>query len=162
MKYRISGITFCVVFMLVCIGNRQSLYAQNVDSTQVMEAISIFFDGLATKDSTLMLSVSDPDSRVVLTSFKTDGSSLMRPISMQDFAGFISRQTQLKMVEVYWNPEVVVHDNLATVMLDYNFYIDDQLDHCGKDALQLFRSAEGWKILALADTQRRTGCVARD
>lgn len=143
-------------------GSTQKIFAQNVDSTEVMEAIGVFFDGLAAKDSTQMLSVSDPDARVVLTSSKTDGSSLMRPIPMPDFAGLIATRMQQQMAEVYWNPVVEVHDNLATVMLDYNFYIDDELDHCGKDAFQLFRSADGWKIIALADTQRRTGCVERD
>lgn len=148
--------------MLGLIGNGPRLYAQNVDSTEVMEAIEVFFDGLAAKDSTAMLSVSDPESRVVLTSSKADGSPLMRPIPMQNFAGLIATQMQQKMVEIYWNPVVKVHDNLATVMLDYNFYIDDELDHCGKDAFQLFRGADGWKIIALADTQRRDGCVAQD
>ena len=49
-------------------------------------------------------------------------------------------------------------DNLATVWVDYNFYVDDAIDHCGEDAFQLFRAPNGWKIIAVADTQRTEGC----
>ncbi len=124
-----------------------------------MQAIAVFFDGLAAKDSTAMLSVSDPGMRVVLTSTKADGDPLMRAIPIGDFVAFVVGQQDTPMRETYWAPEVKVHDNLATVWIEYNFYFNDTLDHCGEDTFQFFRSAAGWKIIALADTQRRDGCV---
>lgn len=157
--------------LLLCyLGLSSTVYAQNTtveapatadysaDSTAIMQAIAVFFDGLADKDSTAMLSVVDRDMRVVLTSSKANGDPLMRSIPIVDFARFIVGQEDTPMLETYWNPRVRVHDNLATVWINYNFYLNDTLDHCGEDTFQFFRSLEGWKMIALADTQRRDGC----
>ena len=128
------------------------------DSTAIMDAIAVFFDGLAEKDSTAMLSVVDRDMRVVLTSSMANGDPLMRAIPIVDFARFVVGQQDTPMLETYWDPRVRVHDNLATVWISYNFYLGEVLDHCGEDTIQFFRSLEGWKMIALADTQRREGC----
>ncbi len=132
--------------------------AQSNDSTQVMDVIKVFFDGLATQDSTMMLSASDPGARLVLTSSKADGTPLMRSISIDEFVNIIVAQEDSNMVETYWDPEIRIEDNLASVWLNYNFYVGESIDHCGEDNFQLFRSIEGWKIAAIADTQRRVGC----
>ncbi|MEM8484038.1 MAG: hypothetical protein AAF564_00755 [Bacteroidota bacterium] len=134
--------------------------AAESDSTAIMAAIEVFFDGLAAKDSTAMLSVVDRDMRVVLTSSMANGDPLMRSIPIEDFTTFIVGQQDTAMLETYWDPSIRVHDNLATVWISYNFYFNDTLDHCGEDTFQFFRSLDGWKIIALADTQRREGCDA--
>ena len=56
------------------------------------------------------------------------------------------------------DPEIRIEDNLAAVWLEYAFYVGDRLDHCGEDHFQLARTTEGWKIIAIADTQRSSGC----
>ena len=55
-------------------------------------------------------------------------------------------------------PIVQVDGNLASVWVEYSFYIGPRLSHCGVDAFQLARDASGWKIVAIADTRRRLGC----
>ncbi len=54
-----------------------------------------------------------------------------------------------------------VEDNLATVWLAYDFFVGDELDHCGEDTFQLARTSLGWKIIAIADTRRDEGCERR-
>lgn len=80
---------------------------------------------------------------------------------MTQFMEFMAGPRPEKIVETYWNPRIVIHDNLATVWLDYNLWIGDKIDHCGKDSFQLARFDSGWKIIAVADTQRTTGCEPR-
>ncbi len=148
-------------FVPVSYGQSQSepaLKTTASDSTAIMEAITVFFDGLAAKDSTAMLSVVDRGMRVVLTSSMANGDPLMRAIPIEDFTSFIVGQQDTQMLETFWSPTIRVHDNLATVWINYNFYFNDTLDHCGEDTFQFFRSLEGWKMIALADTQRREGC----
>ena len=48
----------------------------------------------------------------------------------------------------------------AVVTVDYSFYAGERFSHCGIDAFQLFKSADGWKIFQLTDTRRTTGCPA--
>ncbi len=177
MKKTILSLLAALLF--IPIGASQSIYGQEAnqlatneeqveggasigmasDSTDIMDVIKVFFDGLAAQDSVAMMSVTDPGARLVLTSSKADGSPLMRSIPIDDFVNRILSAEPGSLLETYWDPSIRVHDNLATVWISYNFYVGDNLDHCGEDSFQLFRSADGWKIIAIADTQRREGCV---
>ena len=47
---------------------------------------------------------------------------------------------------------------LATVWADYDFHFGKTFSHCGVDAVQLLKTAEGWKIVSIADTFVREGC----
>ena len=128
----------------------------------VRQAVKIFFDGFAKQDTSLMMMVTEPGTRLVVTSFSEYDEPVVRPISMEEFLAFIARPQEEKIVETYRNEKVVLHDNLATVWMDYNLWIGDRIDHCGKDSFQLAKDPGGWKIIAIADTQRKTGCEPFD
>jgi hypothetical protein len=42
--------------------------------------------------------------------------------------------------------------------MNYAFFAGDTFSHCGVNAFQLFKGADGWKIFHIADTRRREGC----
>ncbi len=142
-----------VLLVLPQIGQSQS----TSDEEAIMETIATFFKGFAAKDEQVMRSVTDPGARLVITAADSAGVPVMRPVTMDEFFGFITN-SQREIVETYWDPEIYVHDNLATVWMDYNLWVGDVIDHCGKDNFQLFRSPDGWRIIAIADTQRKEGC----
>ena len=54
-----------------------------------------------------------------------------------------SKQT---MRERIWNADVRVHGLIATVWAPYDFWIDGKFSHCGIDAFDLIKAADGWKI----------------
>jgi hypothetical protein len=66
--------------------------------------------------------------------------------------------TTAKLDEQISDVEIRVEDNVATVWNRYVFYVDGRADHCGIDAFTLVRTTNGWKVLTVADTQRREGC----
>jgi hypothetical protein len=51
-----------------------------------------------------------------------------------------------------------VSGTLATIWADYDFHFGQTFSHCGVDAVQLLKTAEGWKIVSLADTFVLEGC----
>ena len=51
--------------------------------------------------------------------------------------------------------------SLATVWAAYDFHFGQTFSHCGVDAVQLLRTAQGWRIMSIADTFVREGCVPR-
>jgi hypothetical protein len=55
-------------------------------------------------------------------------------------------------------PEVRIDGNLATVWTFYTLHVGDRFSHCGYDSFQLYRQAEGWKIVSIADTRRTENC----
>lgn len=143
--------------LLLCI---PSALAQPALTDSPVSAIRTFFDAFAARDSTGMQAVTDPGAHLVITGFSADGSPVMRSLPMADLIRSIATREGPATVETWWNPQVERHDNLATVWVDYNLWVGDRIDHCGRDSFQLFRSPDGWRIIAVADTQRREGCIA--
>lgn len=54
--------------------------------------------------------------------------------------------------------DVIVDDNLVTVVTPYTFTYQGDFSHCGVDVFLIARQGAEWKIAGLADTRRRAGC----
>lgn len=132
---------------------------RSAEERAVLAVIDTTFQAMAAKDSARFVAMADSGARLVLTR-QQNGVTVARVIPVDVFAGSIARATNA-LEERVFNPEVRIEDGLATVWVDYDFYVDGRLDHCGKDAFQLVRRQQGWRIVNIADTQRREGCVAR-
>ena len=130
------------------------------DRSVILRTVQKLFDGMTALDTDAMRSVLDPEARLVHT-FTRDGVPGMRAVSMKDFLSNIASHTRPTLVERSYDAEVRVEDNLATVWLAYDFFVGDELDHCGEDTFQLARTNLGWKIIAIADTRRDEGCERR-
>ena len=134
-----------------------TLTAQSDHEKDVLDVIAVMFEGLAQRDTAKMRTTLEPGARLVQT-FNREGQPEYRVVPINDFLASIGSQTGPAIEERYRDPKVRVHDNLATVWISYTFYVDEEISHCGEDTFQLARGAEGWKIIAIADTQRRVGC----
>jgi CubicO group peptidase (beta-lactamase class C family) len=133
------------------------------DPSRVLAAVQKLFDGVTAKDGEAIRAVLDRDARLVRTEAR-DGAPRTRPMSAGDFAARILEHDGPALREKIWDPEVRVADNLATVWVPYAFYVGDRLTHCGEDAIQLAKTDlgwPGWKIIAIADTQRTEGCNSK-
>ena len=131
--------------------------AQETDEEAIIRLVDEMFEALAAKDTAAMRAMMVPGTRLVITTFNQAGDPVYGSVSLDQL--FASLASGPPMREDTFNPEVMIHDNLASIWVDYDFWVGDTLDHCGKDNFQLARDGEGWKFIALADTQRREGCV---
>lgn len=127
---------------------------QDADRAAVLATIQRMFDGMAAGDTAMMASTLEGGARLVQT-FSQNGVPGTRDLMMSAFLVLVADHTGETLLERFWDPEVTIHDNLATVWVSYNFYLGERLEHCGEDAFQLARTPDGWKIIAIADTQRR-------
>jgi hypothetical protein len=144
-----------LLIMLVIALLPAPLSAQN-DEAEVRAVIDRMFEALRQQDTTTMRSTFHPDFRLAITATR-EGQPVIRQVTADQFLTSIGGATN-KLDEQIADVEVRIHDNLATVWNRYNFYVDEVIDHCGEDAFMLVRTTEGWKILQVADTQRREGC----
>lgn len=124
---------------------------------EVRAVIDRIFDGMRAADTVAIRSTFHPEFRLAITAFR-DGDPVMNLVSGDQFIASIARATE-KLDERIADVEIRVDDNLAMVWNRYVFYVGDRLDHCGVDAFTLVRTTDGWKILQVADTQRRDGCL---
>ncbi|MCA9739159.1 MAG: nuclear transport factor 2 family protein [Gemmatimonadota bacterium] len=131
--------------------------AQSGDEAAVMAVVEGMFDAMRAKDADALRALFTEDARLVSTGTDAEGRARARVVPMADFATNIGSATAY-LDEQIWDEEVRIHDNLATVWVKYALFVDQQFSHCGVDAFQLFRGADGWKIFQIADTQRRQEC----
>lgn len=129
--------------------------AQNAEA-EVIAVVERLFDGMRTQDTTMMRSVFAPQAHMY--GVGRDGT-----VSARSPDGFIasvgSRQGGM-LDERVFSPQVRIDGNLATVWTYYTLHIGEEFSHCGYDAFMLYRLAEGWKIVSLADTRRPENCEA--
>ena len=127
---------------------------------EIRQTVDRMFDAMRSRDTAALRAVFDTSARLMTTLTGRDGKPALRVTPIDRFIQSIAAAPpETRLDERIVDVEVRQHDNLATVWTRYTFYAGDRLSHCGYDAFHLFKSERGWRIIAIADTQRREGCA---
>ena len=133
------------------------------DSAAVMKVVHDLFTGMRTRDTTLMRAQFHPAATMRSAGWKPGPGGLQAVIEEDGVAdwlgGVAGAPANLLLDERLGPPTVQVDGNLANVWVYYEFYAGDRFSHCGVDLFTLGRTAEGWKVIFVADSRRRTGCA---
>jgi D-alanyl-D-alanine carboxypeptidase len=122
----------------------------------VFAVVEQLFAGMRTRDTARMRGALHPEAR--LLSPARDGAAGVRVESPEAWLAQVARSTGAPVDERLRNPVIRVDGALASVWVEYSLYVGDRFVHCGVDAFHLVRTAEGWRIIDLADTRRRDRC----
>jgi hypothetical protein len=133
--------------------------AQSSDSAAVLEVAESVFDAMRKRDTVMLKAAFAPGARLTTAAAARDGTPRVTAEVLDSFVVGLGKPSDKVWDEKTFKPEVRIDGNLATVWMEYDFYLGTDFSHCGVDAFQLARFAEGWKIVALADTRRRAGCT---
>jgi len=131
------------------------------DRAQVLATVQRLFDGMQRGDTALMRSAFVPGAKLFGMRTRQNGQAVVQQITEQQFAEFRAGDTRGEWLERAFDPEVRIDGTMATVWAAYDFRLGGQFSHCGTDAVQLLRTADGWRIVSIADTFQRTGCPER-
>jgi len=134
-----------------------SVAAAQQPEREVMAVVQQLFDGMKSHDTVKMRAVLHPQARLVSAGVK-DGAPTASVESTDGWLAAVSRGVE-PFDERLRNPVVKVDGGLASVWAEYNFYVGTRFSHCGVDTFHLVRTAEGWRIVDLADTRRKDGCT---
>lgn len=130
------------------------------DSAAVLAVVQRVFDAMRSRDSAALRTAFAPDARMMTPGMR-NGAPVVSVEPVDGFVRAVGQPSDSTWDERIYNPEVRIDGNLATVWTEYDFYFGSSFTHCGVDAFQLARFAEGWKIVNLADTRQRQGCPER-
>lgn len=125
---------------------------------EVEAVINTMFKGMHEGDSAMIHSVMGADVRMETTATNKEGEPVLFQGSLERFLSAVGTPHDEIWDERVSGLKIMVDDNLATAWMDYSFYAGDKFSHCGVNAMSLFRSAEGWKIIYLIDTRRKEDC----
>jgi len=128
--------------------------AASASEQEVRAVVAKMFDAMRARDTAVLRTIFDSGARLITTSNR-NGAPEVRVTPINDFIGITATAAAGQLLdERIMNTEVKVSDNLASVWTDYKFYVGERFSHCGVDNFQLARGTDGWKIVALADTQK--------
>jgi hypothetical protein len=73
---------------------------------------------------------------------------------------FVERLPERKqdVVERMWDPTVLIDGAIGVVWAPYDFYVEGEFSHCGRDVFTFFRSEDDWKIVHISWTIERSNC----
>lgn len=124
----------------------------------VLKPVTQLFDAMRKHDSAAARDAFAPTGRL-LSITDRDGQVRMNTLTPDDFARAVARGASgPPWNEPIYDPEIRIEGRVATVWTWYDFLLGDKWSHCGVDAFQLARLADGWKITQLVDTRQTTGC----
>lgn len=151
-----AGDVFDLAQRRVIQGSR--LPPQIADERAVLDTVQRLFDAMAAADSAAVRRLFHPQA----TLFVPETRNSERTIAVMSVDGFVRRIAASggTIDERFHDPLVRVDGDLAIVWTPYMFYNAGQFSHCGIDAFQLGRAAEGWTILQIAYTRRTEDCPA--
>lgn len=131
------------------------------DTAAIVQVTTNIFDAMRKRDTTLLRSAFAPDAQLITVGTARDGTPRISMDKPQSFVEAVSQPSDSVWDERTYNTEVRINGRLATVWMEYDFYLGQQFSHCGVDAFQLAKYQEGWKVVTLADTRQREGCPKR-
>jgi cyanophycinase len=126
------------------------------DERAVVGTVQRLFDAMRAADSAAVRRLFHPQARLLVPG-AAEGRPTVAVTSLDEFVRAVAGSNR-RYDERMRDPEVRVDANLATLWAPYEFHLGGELSHCGIDAFQLARTAEGWQILQIAYTRRTEGC----
>lgn len=147
--------SLCLALIVCCLAFTAK--SQSNEEAAVTETVNKMFKAMYTNDTTLFKSVFTNKVTMVRVLRNKEG----KPVLQQSegigpfVKGIAKPHPDGPLTEEMWNVKVQVDGDLAQFWCDYAFYIGNRYSHCGVDAFQLHKTADGWKIFHLADTFRK-------
>lgn len=120
-------------------------------------AVQELFDAMRAADSARARRLFEPGSTLARPVETDDGVTVQR-VSLDQLLAAVGGAEPGQLDERIRGLEVRQDGPLATAWMEYAFFFEGELHHCGVDAFQLYRSERGWKVFGLADTSRTEGC----
>lgn len=120
----------------------------------VRAAIEQLFDAMRGGDSTAVRAVFHPEARM-LSAVLRNGTPELQAGSIDEFVRAVGTPHAEVWDERIDDVEIEVDDPLATAWMDYRFHLGETFSHCGVNAFQFLRTADGWQVIQITDTRRR-------
>lgn len=126
------------------------------DSAQIHGVVVQLFDAMRARDTATIRALFVPNAS--MQSLRDTAVVFDR---VDGWVTSIARAPQgVLLDERLGAPTIQIDGPLATVWVDYWFFVGPRFSHCGVDAFQLVKGAGRWRIFSIVDTRRTAGCGA--
>jgi hypothetical protein len=123
----------------------------------VLRPIQELFDAMADGDADRAAAVILADGQWVSVRPGPDGGRVVVVMPHREFLTSLAAAAE-PWLERMWDPQVMVHGDIALVWTPYDFHRGGRFSHCGMEAFTLVRTGDGWRIAGATYTVEPTGC----
>ena len=154
-------IALCVALVLLVLPARVAAQDTSPDTIGPMRVVRELFSAMKAGDSARVRAVFHPQMKgLASASAGRNGEALAEFSTVDAFVSAMGTPHAAAYDERISRPRILVDGGrLASVWADYTFFLGTKLTHCGVDIFQLAKVGIEWKIVALSDTRRTTGCT---
>lgn len=124
----------------------------------VEAAVHTLFDAMRTADGPTAEALFHSQARLHSVVMAPDGGTSLASSPIAAFVQAVGTPRDELWDERIWDRQIHVDGGLGTAWMNYAFYRDDQLSHCGVNAFQFVYLEGSWKILQITDTRYMQGC----
>ena len=146
-----------VLALVVLTAMAPGLAAQSAEDEEAVRQVVVdLFEHMKQGDADAMAALMHEDVRLVTTAVRDD-VPVSRVVGVDGWLQNVGN-SERELDEQIHDVEVRVSDGLAMVWTAYDLYVDGLHSHCGVDLFDLVLTADGWKIIGIADTRSNEGC----
>ena len=124
----------------------------DADRAAILATVQSLFDALGERDTELLTAILHPDILMHSVELSAEGQRSASTSTLEGMVGRLEAEGP-RMTERMWDPEVRISGDLAMVWTPYDFYVGEDLSHCGADAFILMRDDGDWQITSLSWTR---------
>ncbi|MEM9324517.1 MAG: nuclear transport factor 2 family protein [Bacteroidota bacterium] len=146
-------------FVLIILLTGVLCQAQPTSESEVMAVVQSIFTGMASNNGEMVRQAFTTDAKMYTIVVDDAGKVQKREGSLEQFIQRVSQEKEQPYSEPIWNEKVQIDRQLASVWVDYAFYIGNSFHHCGVDAFHLMKTEGGWQVFHIVDTRRTEGCT---
>ena len=127
-------------------------------SSSPLGAVETFFEAMETNNWALAEPVMLSDA--VLYGYRIEnGDVVLARVTAADYLESMRGRND-RLLERIWDVEILQHDRLATVWTPYDFYLNGEFHHCGRNSFSLIRDEQGWQIASVVYSMLAENCEA--
>lgn len=126
------------------------------DRAAVVDMVQAFFDAMTERNVDSMTNMLTPDGIFYGYREGPEGIQIIRPTHRAYIEGLA--QGDSRLIERFWNPQVLLHDRMAAVWAPYDLYVDGEFSHCGIDNFNFLKTEDGWKITGIVFSMEPENC----
>lgn len=116
---------------------------------EVLDVVQGLFDAIEERDTDRAAELLHPDGQFFRVPLPFE--ELPPPAPHEEFVQSLAEPGP-DLLERMENPEVQVHERLASAWTPYEFYAGGEFSHCGVNAFHLVRDDAGWRIVGIVYT----------
>lgn len=144
----------CFLFSsLVSIAHAQ----QSTEEEAIKTVVSTLFEAMRSADSTMAVPLFHQKATLQSVGIQ-NGTTHLRQNPASSFVRAIGQEREEVWDEQIANLKILRDGPMAVAWMDYTFYLDDQLHHCGVNAITMIKNEIGWQIIQITDTRSSSNC----